>query len=223
MTSTSQQIRRKRAQKVAATLRKLYPNRTGTELNYKTPWQLLVAVVLSAQCTDRRVNIVTKELFQKYHSIKDYAEANLHEFDTLISSINFHHNKAKNIIAAARLVLDEYGGTLPEMPDELEKLPGVGRKSAVVIAGNAFGNVEGIGVDTHVKRLARKLDLTDNIDPNRIEEDLKRLLPRKEWFDFHNRLIYYGREICPARPHDCAKHPLSKVYPPAATTWPKAV
>jgi endonuclease-3 len=221
MTPTLQQDRQRRARQVAATLRKLYPDRTGTELNYKTPWQLLVAVVLSAQCTDKRVNIVTKELFQKYRSIKDYAAADLNEFDALISSINFHHNKAKNIVAAAQMVINTYDGKLPEMPDELEKLPGVGRKSAVVIASNAFGNVTGIGVDTHVKRLARKLNLTDNTDPNKIEEDLKELLPSEEWFDFHNHLIYYGREICPARKHNCAEHPLSKLYSPAATHWPQ--
>ena len=213
--------RKARAKQILKELTKLFPN-VGMVLNYTTHWELVVAVILSAQCTDKRVNMVTKELFQKYRSLDAYADADLNTFQEDIRSTGFYKNKAKNIIAAARRIRDTYDGVVPNTMEDLLTLPGVARKTANVVLGNAFGIVEGIAVDTHVRRFARKLDLTDHTDPNKIEQDLMRLFPKKEWFALTYKLIEYGREICPARPHQCEEHPLSRVYPPAAQNWPKS-
>lgn len=182
----------------------------------------MVAVILSAQCTDKKVNEVTQQLFKKYHTIHDYRVAPPEEFERDIRSTGFYRNKTKNIQAAAALIEDRFGGEIPQSMEELLSIPGVARKTANVVLGNAFGIVEGIAVDTHVKRFVQKFDLTDAHDPVGIEKELMVLLPQKEWFSITYRLIEYGRQICPARVHDCAAHPLTKLYPPAAHRWPSA-
>ncbi len=206
---------RKRVRAMNRTLKRLFPE-TATALRYRSPWQLLVATILSAQCTDKKVNEVTKTLFKKYRTLNDYVNASPEEFETDIKPTGFYRNKAKHILGAARAVKERYEGKVPRTMKELITLPGVARKTANVVQQNAFGAVEGIAVDTHVERFARKFGLTTRTDPKKIEQDLMKLLPRSEWFGFSHRLIDYGRAYCPARRHDCAAHPLTKLYPPAA-------
>jgi endonuclease III len=211
---------RERAKKVLKKLRELFPD-AKIVLRYSNTWELLVAVILSAQCTDKQVNIVTEKLFKKYKTLNDYVNANSQEFEQDIKSTGFYHNKAKSILASARMVKEKFGGKVPNTMEELLTLPGVARKTANVVLGNAYGIVEGIAVDTHVRRLSLKLELTEHTDPVKIERDLMELLPKKDWFFFTYGIIEYGRHICGARRHkDCADHPLSKIYPPAATIWP---
>ena len=204
-----------------ATLKKLFP-RARMALNYGNNWELLVAVMLSAQCTDKKVNEVTARLFKKYPTLDSYAKARPLQFEKDIYSTGFYRNKAKNIIAAARMIKEKFGGHVPYMMTELLELPGVARKTANVVLGNAYGVVEGIAVDTHVRRFARKFDLTDSADPKKIEQDLIRLFPKKEWFLLTYRLIEYGRTICTARKHECGKHPLTRIYPEATKCFPRA-
>ncbi len=211
--------RRKRARALNRKLKELFPD-AGTALAYRTPWQLVVATILSAQCTDKKVNEVTKRLFKKYRTLADYANAKQEEFEQDVKPTGFYKNKAKHIIAAARMVKEQFGGRVPREMDELTSLPGVARKTANVVQQNAFGITEGIAVDTHVERFARKFALTDESDPAKIERNLMELLPKSEWKGFSHRLIDYGRAYCPARRHDCAEHPLTKLYPPAARRWP---
>lgn len=192
--------RKQKAREVVRKLKKLFPQ-AKIALNYANNWELLVAVILSAQCTDKMVNVVTAKLFKKYRKLDDYVEANQKEFEQDIHSTGFYHNKAKNILAAAKIIKEKYNGKIPKTMQEMLSLPGVARKTANVVLGNAYGIVEGIAVDTHVKRLAKKLGFTDHTDPNKIEKDLMALLPKKEWFDFTYRLIEYGRKFCPAKPH----------------------
>lgn len=212
--------RKKRANKIVKKLRGLFPD-AKIVLKYHNTWELLVSVILSAQCTDKQVNIVTQKLFEKYKTLEDYVKVDLEEFEDDIKSTGFYHNKAKNILASAKIVKEQFGGTVPDTMDELLTLPGVARKTANVVLGNAFDIVEGIAVDTHVKRLSQKLGLTDNSDPVKIEQDLMKLLPKKDWFFLTYGLIEYGRHICVSRKHkDCASHALSKIYPQAALMWP---
>ena len=215
--------RKKRARAMMRVLRKTFDGRKArTALNYKTSWQLLVAVMLSAQCTDARVNEVTKTLFKKYKTINDYASALLSTFEKDIRQTGFYKNKAKHIIGAAKMIRDKFGGRVPRTMAELIQLPGVARKTANVVLSEAFGVIEGMAVDTHVRRFATRFNLSDSRDPKKIEQDLMSLLPKKDWPAFSNLLIDYGREICPARPHDCAKHPLTILYHKAASCWPLA-
>ncbi len=200
---------KKKTRAIIRALRKGFP-RAGIVLHYGNPWELLVAVELSAQCTDKKVNEVTARLFKKYPTLDDYARAKQNMFARDIHSTGFFRNKAKNILAAAKMVKGEFGGTVPRTMKEMLRLPGVGRKSANVILGNAFGVVDGIAVDTHVRRLARRLGLTRHHDPEKIEQDLMRLVPRKDWFAFTYLLIEYGRKYCVARKHDHALCPLHK-------------
>lgn len=211
--------RKKRALKIVQTLKKLFPD-AKIALKYENPWELLVAVVLSAQCTDKKVNEVTEKLFKKYRTLEDYVRANPKEFERMIRPTGFYRNKAKNILAAAKIVKEKFKGKVPCTMEELLTLPGVARKTANIILGNACNVVVGIAVDTHVRRLSLKLGLTDHDDPVKIERDLMQLLPQKEWFKFTYRMIEYGRKICPARKHECKDHPLTKIYPPAANLWP---
>jgi len=213
--------RNARALAVNKLLEKLYPD-AKIALKYKNTFELLVAVVLSAQCTDKKVNEVTNRLFEKYKSLDDYVNADPKKFEQDIKPTGFYHNKAKNILATAKIIKKEQGGKVPNTMEDLLVLPGVARKTANIILGNAYGRVEGIAVDTHVRRFALKLDLTDSNEPNKIEQDLMELLPKKDWFDFTYRIIQYGREVCPARVHACGSHPLTKIYPKAANRWPKA-
>ena len=198
--------REKRAAEIVKKLKILFPN-AKIVLRYSNNWELLVAVILSSQCTDKKGNEVTEELFKKYRTLDDYLKTNPKEFEQDIKPTGFFRNKTKNILAAARMVQGKFGGNIPKTMGEMLMIPGVARKTANVVLGNAYGIVEGIAVDTHVIRLSQKLGLTGHKDPVKIERDLMVLLPKKEWFDFTYRLIEYGRTHCPARKHDCAKHP----------------
>ena len=211
--------RKKRAAKIVVILKKLFP-RAKIALNFSNNLELLVCVMLSAQCTDKKVNEVTEKLFKKYRTLNDYVKAKPLEFAKDIRPTGFFRNKTKSILAAAKMVKDKFGGKIPRKMEEILTLPGVARKTANIVLGNAYGVVEGIAVDTHVRRLSIKLGLTDHDDPVKIEQDLMKLLPKKDWFKFPYLIQAYGRQICPARKHDCTNHPLTKIYPPAAVRWP---
>ena len=187
--------------KAAAITRKfkqLFPN-AKIVLRYGNNWELLVAVILSAQCTDKKVNEVTEKLFKKYPALTDYVDANPHELEQDIRPTGFFRNKTKNILAAAKMVKEKFGGKLPKTMKEMLEIPGVARKTANVVLGNAYGIVEGIAVDTHVLRLSKLLGLTKHTDPVKVERDLMSLLPKKEWFNFTYCMIDYGRKFCTAR------------------------
>ena len=173
-------------------------------LNYDTPWQLLVSTIMSAQCTDARVNEVTKTLYVKYDSLESLAAAGLEEFEQDIRSIGFYHNKARNIIACAQILVQNYGGQVPSKLEDLVRLPGVGRKTANVIRGNIY-NDPSIVVDTHVKRISRRLGLTKEEDPEKIEYDLMKVLPKDHWIIYNMQIITFGRSICTARNPKCSE------------------
>jgi endonuclease-3 len=204
-------LRKRRARIVLKELKKLFPH-AGMMLRYKNNWELLVAVELSAQCTDKKVNEVTEKLFKKYRTLNDYVRADRRAFERDIYSTGFYRSKAKNILAAANMVKMKYHGRIPDTMEEILKIPGVARKTANVVLGNAYGVVEGIAVDTHVRRLSRLFGLTPHKDPKKIERDLMEILPKKEWFHFTYRLIEYGRTYCSAIPrHDHADCPITRV------------
>lgn len=203
-------IKKKKAAKIVATLKKLFP-KANIALEYSNNWELLVAVILSAQCTDKKVNEVTEKLFKKYPYLDDYIKANPKEFERDIKSTGFYRNKTKNILKSAKIVKEKFSGKIPDTMKEILTLPGVDRKTANVVLGNAYGVVEGIAVDTHVKRLSRILGLTNNSDTVKIERDLMEILPKKEWLGFTYRLIAYGRKYCPARPHNHTICPLKYI------------
>ncbi len=213
--------RRLRAKKIVAYLRRSYPI-PKSELNYQTPFQFLVAVAMSAQCTDKVVNRVTDTLFKNYKTARDFADADPKTFEKEISSVTFFKAKAKYIRAAAKIVADDFGGTVPKTIAELTTLPGVAYKTANVVLGELYDIWEGIPTDTHVKRFAKRFDLTDNNDLTKISKDLERLIPKKDWKYVNNGLVLYGRYTCPARPHDCSQHPLTKIWPPSQARWPLA-
>jgi endonuclease-3 len=204
---------KEKVRKIIKILKKLFPQ-TQSALNYRTPWQFLVAVQLSAQCTDKKVNEVTAKLFKKYPSLDAYVRARPREFEKDIHATGFYRSKTRNILAAAKAVKTRFGGKLPRTMAEMVTLPGMGRKSANIVLGTIYGVSEGIAVDTHVKRLARKLGLTKHTDPVKIERDLMEIVPRKEWRDFNFRLVDYGRKYCPARPHSHKEKecPLAELY-----------
>ena len=179
-------------------LKKEYPD-PRTALRYETPHQMLVATILSAQCTDVRVNMVTEELFRKYKGTKDFAEADLLELEQDIRSTGFYRQKAKNIKNSSIAILENFSGKVPNTMEELITLPGVARKTANVVLSSAYGITKGIAVDTHVKRLSFRLGLTRHTDPNKIEQDLMKLAPKEEWSDLSYRLILHGRAVCSAR------------------------
>lgn len=210
-----------RMAKIVRYLKKTYPA-PKTELHYATPFQLIVAVMLSAQCTDKLVNKVTSGLFKKYKTPKNFAAANIAAFAKEISSVSFFRNKAKHIIGAAKIVADDFGGRIPSSATDLQKLPGVGYKTAHVILGELYDTWDGIPTDTHVKRFARKFDLTDHADLKKISHDLERLVSKKDWKYVNNGLVLYGRYVCKAHKHDCVAHPLTKLWPPSANRWPRA-
>ena len=187
----------RRALKILTALKQLFPH-PKTILNYATPFELLVAVILSARNTDKKVNEVTEKLFVKYTTPKDYANANLNELEKDLGKLGLFRQKSKFIKETARIIVDKHEGKIPKTMNELIELPGVGRKTANIILGNVHGIIEGIAVDTHVTRLSKLFRLTKNKDPNKIEQDLMKLLPRDEWFDLTNRMIAYGRKYCPA-------------------------
>jgi endonuclease-3 len=194
--------RPERAKALVEVLPKVYPD-AHCELHFKTPLQLLIATILSAQCTDKRVNMVTPALFRKYRSAADYAAAPAAELEKAIQSTGFFRNKTKSIRAATAAIAREHGGKVPETMAELHALPGVGRKTANVVLGNAFQKDEGIVVDTHVVRLSQRLGLTTNDDPIRIEQDVMKLIPRAQWTNWSHWLIWHGRRRCFARKPDC--------------------
>jgi endonuclease-3 len=194
--------KKKRALEILLRLKRLYPDATCS-LNYETPVQLLVATILSAQCTDERVNKVTPELFHRFPDAAALASADLSDIEELIRSTGFYRNKAKNIQAACRMIMTQFGGQVPKLMDELLKLPGVARKTANVVLAHAYGINAGVTVDTHVKRLSQRLGLTEQTDPVRIERDLIELLPQPDWENWSIRLIYHGRAICTARKPAC--------------------
>ncbi len=199
---------------IIAELRHLYPD-AKISLNFSNPLELLVATQLSAQSTDERVNIVTADLFKKYRSVEDYATVSQEELEKDIKSTGFYHSKAKNIRAAAQRILTSYGGEVPRTMEALVTLPGVGRKTANVVLGSAFGVVEGIVVDTHVGRLARRFGWTTNEDPVKVEQDLMRIIPRKDWLQLPYMLICHGRAICRAHKPLCAQCTLVHLCPSA--------
>lgn len=192
----------KKAEKVNAFLKEKYP-KVECALNFSNPLELLVATILSAQCTDARVNKVTPALFKKYKTAADYAAADPETFMSEIRSTGFYRNKAKNILAAAKIINEKFNGKVPDNMNDLISLPGVARKTANILLGTAFGKNEGIAVDTHVKRLSKKIGLTNETDPVKIEKDLMRVIPKKDWTDFSHRLITHGRLVCNARKPDC--------------------
>lgn len=192
-------------------LKKSYPVNKSA-LNYKNPLQLLVATILSAQCTDVMVNKVTPALFAKYKTAKDYAKVQQSQFELEVRTTGFYRNKSKNIIACAKEIDEKYNGEVPRTLEELTKLPGIGRKTANVILGHVFG-VPGIVVDTHVIRLSYRMGLTKNKDPLKIEQDLMEIIPKKTWTHFSNMLIYHGRAVCAARRPKCDKCQIEKYCP----------
>ena len=199
-------------------LKKLFPH-AKIALRYGSPWELLVAVILSAQCTDKKVNEITETLFKKYRTLEEYVRARPAEFEKDIHSAGFFRAKTKNILAAAKMIKEEFGGVVPRTMPEILRVPGVARKTANVVLGNAYGVVEGIAVDTHVLRFVHRFNLSDYHDPVRIERDLLQLLPKKEWNTFTYRVIEYGRNLAPARTYDTTKDPLIKIYPPAGKVF----
>jgi endonuclease-3 len=191
-----------RIRPIIGRLKKAFPE-AQCSLNHRDPLQLLVATILSAQCTDERVNIVTKTLFREYETARDYADADPKTFAEQIKSTGFYRNKTKSIIEMAQTLLERHDGQVPQTMDQLIELPGVGRKTANVVLGNAFGIDEGIVVDTHVKRIANRLNLTSNENPEKIEQDLVQLVPKSDWTLFPHLLIHHGRTICQARVPKC--------------------
>src|SRR6185369_11611625 len=187
-----------RTRTIIRRLKRAYPG-AKCSLNHSNPFELLIATILSAQCTDERVNIVTADLFRKYHGPQDFADASQAELEQDIHSTGFFRNKAKSIRAASQRILDEFGGEVPSTMPEILSLAGVARKTANVVLGNAFGIASGVVVDTHVSRLSQRLGLTKEKTPEKIERDLIELVPRKDWIDLPHLLIYHGRKICKAR------------------------
>ena len=203
----------KRVKKIYPVLEKAYPE-AKIALDFSTPLELLIATILSAQCTDVRVNIVTKDLFKKYKGPRDWADADVKQIEADIRSTGFFRNKALNIQKACTILIERFGGKVPSTMEELVSLNGVGRKTANVVLGNAFG-VPGIACDTHVIRLSRRLQLSENSDPVKLEHDLAEIVPKKDWTQFSHLLIFHGRNVCKARKPACEKCVISK-YCPAA-------
>ncbi len=205
-----------RAGNIRKRLRLTYPEVT-TQLHYRTSFELLVATILSAQCTDRQVNGVTRDLFKKFNTPKDFAKIPLESLEQLVRPTGFFRNKAKNIKACAQVLVGKYHGKVPETLEELVLLPGVGRKTANLVLGAAFG-IPGIVVDTHVARISKRLGFTESKDPVKIERDLMKIIPKKAWSDFSLHLVYFGREFCTARKPRCKTCPLIKLCP-----WPDKI
>ncbi len=203
-----------RAKELQNRLPKIYPD-AHCELIHSNPLELLVATILSAQCTDKRVNIVTHDLFQRCKSAEDYADISQEELESIVRSTGFYRNKAKNIRAMGQTLVERHGGEVPSTLDELAAIPGAGRKTANVVLGNAFSKNEGVVVDTHVGRLSQRLGLTKFSDPIRIERDLMKLFPQKSWADLSHWLIFHGRRRCPARKPDCPNCELRDLCPSA--------
>ncbi|MBP9815985.1 endonuclease III [Candidatus Woesebacteria bacterium] len=203
------ELRKKRAEIVLKTLKKLFPT-TQSALNYSNELEFLIAVILSAQCTDKKVNEVTEKLFKKYPTLQDYNKADFEEFCQDIRQTGFYKNKAKNVLATTKKIAEEFNGKVPQEMDELLTLSGVARKTANVVMGEIFGKMEGVAVDTHVIRLSQKFNLTDKQDQGKIEKDLMEILPQKEWLEFTHRIIDYGRQYSPAHKKEDNSDPVSQ-------------
>ena len=203
---------KQRTRRIIRLLRREYPG-AHCSLDHKNPLELLVATILSAQCTDERVNLVTADLFRKYNGCRDYLRVEQGELETDIRSTGFYRNKARAIQGACRIICDQYGGRVPDTLEELLVLPGVARKTANVVLGNAFGIAAGVVVDTHVARLSQRLGLSPHSQPEKIERDLMELVPRKDWIDFPHLLIAHGRRVCQARTPLCAECALERLCP----------
>jgi endonuclease-3 len=203
---------RQRVAQLVQTFPEVYPG-ARCELDFRNPLELLIATILSAQCTDKRVNMVTPALFAKYRTAKDYASASPAELEKAIKSTGFFRNKAKSIRGAMSAIVKLHQGKVPNTMDQLRALPGVGRKTANVVLGNAFGKNEGIVVDTHVARLSQRLRLTRNVDPEKIERDLMKMVPRQHWTDWSHWLIWHGRRRCFARKPDCSQCEVFRLCP----------
>jgi endonuclease-3 len=212
----SEKIADKKARvlKIIELLEKQYP-RAKTALHYSSPLEILVATILSAQCTDKRVNIVTKSLFKKYRTAEDYANADLAELEQDIRSTGFYRNKAKNLKNAGQMLVEKFDSRVPRTMEEILELPGVARKTANIVLSNAYGVIEGIAVDTHVRRLSKRLGLTENKNPNKIERDLMQLVPKSHWKRITDLLISHGRNVCTARKPKCESCVLNKLCPSA--------
>lgn len=206
--------------KIIALLEEEYPD-AKIELKYNNPLELLVATILSAQCTDVRVNIVIEKLFKKYKCAEDYAKADLYELEQDIRSTGFYRNKAKNIKGCCQLLVEKYGSQVPKTMNELLELPGVARKTANIVLSNVYNIIEGIAVDTHVHRVSRRLGLTENEDPNKIESDLMESIPKTFWKKITDLFIFHGRRVCEAKKPRCDNCVLTKVCPSAFTFNPK--
>lgn len=203
--------------KIIELLEKEYP-KAKTALHYSSPLEILVATILSAQCTDKRVNLVTPSLFKKYKTAKDYANADLAELEQDIRSTGFYRNKAKNIKNAGRMMVERFDSQVPQTMEEILELPGVARKTANIVLSNAYGLIVGIAVDTHVRRLSKRLGLTENMNPDKIEKDLMQIVPKSHWKTITNLLISHGRAVCDARKPKCSICSLNKICPSAFKT-----
>lgn len=200
-------------------LRKNY-SRSRTTLKFETPLQIMVSTILSAQCTDERVNMITPALFKKYKTAADFASADQEELEEEIRSTGFFRNKTKSIIGASKKIVEDFGGEVPDSMEELITLPGVARKTANIVLSSSFKKVEGIAVDTHVKRLSQRLGLSKEKDPNKIERDLMAIVPKEDWLDFNYMLVNHGRKICPARKPLCSSCDISHLCPSAEEFYP---
>ena len=209
-----------RVREMIRLLRKHYPQ-PRTALAYRNPLQILVATILAAQCTDERVNKVTPELFRKYPTAAEFAEANRRTLESEVRSTGFFRNKAKNIIGAARTIVKDFGGRVPDTMDELVTLPGVARKTANIVLSAGYGKAEGIAVDTHARRLSQRLGLSREQDPVKIERDLMAIVPRKDWIDFNFLLVDHGRAVCQARKPKCPECFLRRLCPSAVVFYPE--
>ena len=207
-----------RVRQIIAGLDRLYPGVTCA-LTHRSAWELLVATILSAQCTDVRVNMVTPVLFEKYPTVQDFAALEPEQLEPDIRSTGFFRNKSKSVVGAARKVVADFGGNVPQTMEELLSLPGVARKTANVVLGTWFKKNEGVVVDTHVTRISRRLELTKQEDARKIEEDLMRIIPRERWTDFSHEVIWHGRKLCVARSPKCADCALEKLCHAADKTW----
>jgi len=207
---------RVRVLKIIELLEKEYP-KAKTALHYTSPLEILIATILSAQCTDKRVNIVTKSLFKKYKTAEDYANADLRELEENVRSTGFYKNKAKNIKRSGRMLVEKFNSQVPRTMNELLELPGVARKTANIVLSNAYGVTEGIAVDTHVRRLSKRLGLTENRNPNKIEADLMEIVPKSHWKRITDLLIFHGRNVCMAKKPKCGSCDLNRLCPSAFT------
>ncbi len=205
-----------RLRRIVDLLEKEYPDAKVT-LNYTNPLELLVATILAAQCTDKRVNIVTKTLFKKYRKAEDYANANLEELEKEVRSTGFYRNKARNIKKCCQILVEKFNSEVPKTMEEMVSLPGVARKTANIVLSNAYGVTEGIAVDTHVRRIAKRLELTEQGNPDKIEKDLMDLVPRDKWTRLTDLLVFHGRRNCMAKKPKCAICVLKKICPSAFT------